>query len=164
MCKKRSASCLGAFPLDRCLEMHLQNGSVLCICNSACNLSVVSSFGVVLGVPLMSGVTAPACGHRVRSSVMLHWAALLLEWNVGPSRLVADSIWTVTGLSCGSSTSLERQSAVLFWAPDIHSKVMLCVASSNPHLFSLLLAFFPLRNIVSGLLSLHMITSAPWRQ
>ena len=32
-------------------------------------------------------------------------------------------------------------------------KVMLYVASSNPHLFTLLLAFFPLRNLASGLWS-----------
>ena len=59
-------------------------------------------------------------------------------------------------LSCGSSTSLERQSAALFQAPDIHSKVMSYVASSNPHLFTLLLAFFPLRNVASGLWSMKV--------
>ena len=66
-------------------------------------------------------------------------------------------------LSCGRSTSLERQSAALFQAPDIHSKVMLYVASYNPHLFTLLLAFFPLGNLASGLWSFQMIMSAPWR-
>ena len=163
MCKKRSASCLGAFSLDRCLEMHLQNGSILCICTSACNLSVVSGFGVVLGMSVTSGVTASDWGCTVGSSVMLHWALLLLVWNVGPSRLVADSIWTVAGLSCGCSTSLDRQSPALFWAPDIHLKVMLYVSSSNPHQFTLLMAFFPSRNLASGMWSLHIITSAPWR-
>ena len=63
-----------------------------------------------------------------------------------------------TYLSFSSSTSLERQSAALFWAPNIHSKVMLYVASVfSIHLFTLLLAFFPLRNLASGLWSLHMI-------
>ena len=36
----------------------------------------------------------------------------------------------------------ERQSAALLWALDIHSKVILYVASFNPHLFTLLFAFF----------------------
>ena len=141
--------------------MHLQKGSVLCICSSACNLSTVSGFSMASGVSVtlvISGVTVSVLGCRVRSSIMLHCAVQLLVWNVGPSWSVAYSIGTVACLSCGSSTSLERQSAALFWAPNIHSKVMLYVASSNPHLFTLLLAFFPLRNLASGLWSLHMIT------
>ena len=72
---------------------------------------------------------------------MLLCAVLLPVWNVGPLWLVADSISTVACVSCGSSTSLERQSAALFWAPDIHSKLMLYVASSKFHLCTLLLAF-----------------------
>ena len=39
-------------------------------------------------------------------------------------------------------TNLERQSAALFLAPEIHSKEMLYVASSRLHLLTLLLAFF----------------------
>ena len=42
----------------------------------------------------------------------------------------------------GSSTRHDRQSAALFLASDIHSNVILHVASSSPHLFTLLLAFF----------------------
>ena len=101
-------------------------------------------------------------GCRVRSSVMLHLAVLLWVWNAGPSWLVAYFIWTVACLSCGIFTSLKRHSAALFWAPDIHWKVRLYVASSNPLLFTLLLAFFPLRNLASGLWSLCMLTSAHW--
>ena len=63
--------------------MHLQNGSVLCICSSACNLSVVSGFSVVLGVCVTSNVTSSDCDHRVGSSVILCWEVLLLVWNVG---------------------------------------------------------------------------------
>ena len=48
-------------------------------------------------------------------------------------------------------TSLERQSAALFLAPDIHSKVMFWVASSKLHLLTLLFAFFPFRNLARGL-------------
>ena len=81
--------------------------------------------------------------------------------NEGPSRLVADRMLIVASLSWGNFTRHERQSAALLWAPDIHSKVILYVASSNPHLFTLLFAFFPLRNLTSGLWSLHTIISAP---
>ena len=38
-------------------------------------------------------------------------------------------------------TNLERQSAALFLAPDIHSEEMLYVASSKLHLLTLLLVF-----------------------
>ena len=86
---------------------------------------MVSAFGVVLGVSVTSGVTVSDWGCWVGSSVVLHWSVLLLALNAGPSGLVADSICTVAGLSCGNSTSHERQSAALFWAPDIHSKVVL---------------------------------------
>ena len=41
---------------------------------------------------VISGVTVSVGGYRVRSSVMLHWAVLLVVWDVGPSWLVADSI------------------------------------------------------------------------
>ena len=71
--------------------MHLQNGSVLCICSSACNLSVVSGFGVILVVSVTSGVTASDWGCGV-VSVVMWWTVLLLVLNAGPSRLVADSI------------------------------------------------------------------------
>ena len=96
-CKKRSVSSLGTLPFDSNLEMHLQNGSILYICSSACNQSVVSGFGVVLGVSVTSGVTASDCGFVVGSSVVVHWVVLLLVLNAGPSVLVADSIWTVAG-------------------------------------------------------------------
>ena len=59
---KISALCLGAFPFDSHFEICLHNGSVFCICRSACNLTVVSDFGVVLVVSLTSSVTASDCG------------------------------------------------------------------------------------------------------
>ena len=61
----------------------------------------------------------------------------------------------------GSSTRCDRQSAALFVAPDIHSSVLLYVASSSPYLFTLLLAFFPFRNFVSGLWSFLTVMSTP---
>ena len=48
-------------------------------------------------------------------------------------------------------TNLERQSAALFLAPEIYWKVILYVASSKLHLFTLLLVFLPLRNRARGL-------------
>ena len=58
-------------------------------------------------------------------------------------------------------TNLERQSAALFLAPEIHSKEMLYVASSKLHLLNLLLVFFPLRNCARGLWSFLTMMSAP---
>ena len=43
---KRSISCLGAFPLDKHLEICLQKGSVFCIWRRASNLSAVKDLGV----------------------------------------------------------------------------------------------------------------------
>ena len=48
-------------------------------------------------------------------------------------------------------TDLERQSAALFLAPEIHSKVIFYVVSSRLHLLTLLLAFLPFRNCASCL-------------
>ena len=59
--RKRSALCLGAFLFDNQFEICLQNGSVFCMWRSACNLSMVSDFGVVLGVSVTSGVTSSDC-------------------------------------------------------------------------------------------------------
>ena len=58
-------------------------------------------------------------------------------------------------------TNLERQSAALFLAAEIHSKAMLYVASSKLHLLTLLLVFFPLRKHAKGLWSLLTMMSAP---
>ena len=58
-------------------------------------------------------------------------------------------------------TNLERQSAALFLAPEIHSKEMLYVASSRLHLLTLLLVFFLLRNHARGIWSLQTMISAP---
>ena len=47
-------------------------------------------------------------------------------------------------------THLERQSATLFLAPEIHLKVMLYVASSRLHLLTLLLAFSHLETVLKA--------------
>ena len=62
MCRKSSASCFGAFPLESYFEIHLQNGSVFSICKSASNLSAVKDFGVVFPGSVTTGVVASVCG------------------------------------------------------------------------------------------------------
>ena len=65
---KRSVLCLGAFPFDRHLDIHLQDGSVFCICRSACHLSTTTDFGVGLVALVTSGVTSD-CGCKVEPAV-----------------------------------------------------------------------------------------------
>ena len=60
----------------------------------------------------------------------------------GPSVCVTVSMLTVVVVVVSSLTN-ERQSAALFLAPEIHSKIILYVASSRLHLLILLFAFFP---------------------
>ena len=69
----------------------------------------------------------------------------------------------ISGL-LGTSTKWDRLSAALFCAPDIHLKVMLCVANSSDHQFTLLFTFLTLRNLCKGLWTLCMMMSDPWRQ
>ena len=69
----------------------------------------------------------------------------------GPSACVAPSMLTVVVFDVGGSTNHERQSAALFLAPEIHSKLILYVVSSRLPLLTLLFAFFPFRNFARGL-------------
>ena len=57
---------------------------------------------------------------------------------------------TVVVVDVVSSTNHERQSAALFLAPEIHSKVILYVVSSRLHLLTLLFAFFSFKNFARG--------------
>ena len=50
---------------------------------------------------------------------------------------VTVSMLTGVGVVVGGSTNHERQSAALFLAPEIHSKVILYVASSRLNLLTL---------------------------
>ena len=84
------------------------------------------------------------------------WVRLWV-WKAGPSLKEAVSI--LIDMLVGV-TNLERQSAALFLAPEIHSNEMLCVVSSRLHLLTLLLMFFPLRNHARGLWSFLMMMSA----
>ena len=47
---------LGAFPLDKCLEICLQKGSVFCIWRRASNLSAVKDLGAGSDIVTMPGV------------------------------------------------------------------------------------------------------------
>ena len=60
-------------------------------------------------------------------------------------------------------TNLERQSAALFLASEIHLKEILYVASSKLHLLTLFLVFFPLRKHARGLWSFLTMMSVPCR-
>ena len=71
----------------------------------------------------------------------------LLVLKAGLSVGVTVSVFTVVDVDGVSSTNCERQSAALFLAPEIHSKVILYVASSRLHLLTLLFAFFHLRTL-----------------
>ena len=84
----------------------------------------------------------------------------LLVQKAGPSGVDAVILFMAT---LAGETNRERQSAALFLAPDIHSKVMLYVASSRLHLFTLLLAFFPFKNLAKGLWSFLTMMFAPCR-
>ena len=50
MCENKSASCCGTLPFDNHFEIHLQNGSVLCICSRASCLSAAKGFSVISGL------------------------------------------------------------------------------------------------------------------
>ena len=68
------------------------------------------------------------------------WVQLLV-WKAGPSM---EEVVNILIVELVGVTNLERQSAALFLAPEIHSKEMLYVASSKLHLLTFLLVFFPL--------------------
>ena len=94
---------------------------------------------------------------RAEVEVEVLWVWLLVL-KAGPSSKEAVSI-LMDVVVC--VTNLERQSAALFLAPEIHSNAMLYVASSRLHLFTLLLVFLPLRDHTRGLWSFQTMISAP---
>ena len=159
---KVSASWWGAFPLHNHFVMHFQIGSVLCLYNKVSLLS-----------PMRGGVAftlvVSHCDHDWISGGMASIDALVLQWVwvAGPS--AGDAVTEMmrmlvaTASFLGTSTNYDRQSAALFCAPDIHSKVMLYVDNSSDHQFTLLLAFSPLRNFAKGMWSLCTMISDPWR-
>ena len=111
-------------------------------------------FGVVVGSWEMWGAVS-MWGVEVVSDVF--WVKLLV-WKAGPS--LEEAVSMIIGVLVGV-TNLERQSAALFLAPEIHSREMFYVASSKLHLLTLLLVFFPLRKHARGLWSFLTMMSAP---
>ena len=72
---------------------------------------------------LVVGWLSSGCSGCGASSVVSGALAVQpLVWKAGPSGAEAVSLFMVVLVG---ATSLERQSAALFLAPDIHSKVML---------------------------------------
>ena len=75
----------------------------------------------------------------------------VLLWVAGPSGVdVATMLMEaleVTGVSL-TSINCDKHSAALLQAPDIHSKVILYVASSSNHLLTSLFAFYHLETAV----------------
>ena len=156
---KRLVSCFGTFLFDSHFEICLQKGSVFCICSSASNLSVDKDVSIVFPVSVSTGAVVSICG--VESLDECCCVALLLMLNASTSECVVDSMLIVVGWFGGNSTRCDRQSAALLCVPNIHSKVILYVASSSPHLLTLLFAFFPIRNLASSLWSFLTIILAP---
>ena len=68
-------------------------------------------------------------------------------FEAGPLVCVTASMLTVAGIVIGCSTNHERQSAVLFLAPEIHLKVTLYFVSSRLHPLTLSLTFFHLKTL-----------------
>ena len=142
-----------------CFAIELPFWYALCIC------SKVSLWSPVICGGAFTLVVSYCDGDGVSGGVAFVDAfALLWVWVVGPS--VGDAaaelmrMLVAAGL-LGTSTSLDRQCAALFHAPDIYSKVMLYVANSSDHWFTLLFMQLPLRNFCKGLWSLHMMMSDP---
>ena len=142
MCVNVSTSCEGALPLSSLLEIYLQKGSILCISLRVSFWSSVRGEGAFT----LSLVDVFVCSVGGVALAMLH---VLLQVQVaGPSGVDVTNMWIkAVGVAVVflTSTSHDRQSAVLLQTPDIHSNVMLQVESSRDHLFTLLLVFLQLR-------------------
>ena len=136
------------------LEMCLQDWSVLWICSKVSLWSPVRGGGVCTLV--VSGVIA------FTDALVLLWV-----WVLGPS--AGDAVIELMRMLVasasfpGTSTNHDRWSTALFHALVIHLKLILYVANSSDYQFTLLLAFFPLRNLWKGLWSLCTTMSDPWR-
>ena len=130
--KKVFNSCLGAVLLTNLFMIHLQKGSVNCISFievsfglSSQLLFVVSLLTAVLGVSsLFKFVSSGGC-----FSVSLMVSVFLIPLLVVTALTMFISIGFVPfgffWCFLGSSTSHDRQSAALFFDPEIHSNDML---------------------------------------
>ena len=130
--KKVSNSCLGAVLLSNLFMMCLQKGSVDCISFTEVSLEfslqllfVVSLLTSVLGVSsvfmsILSGGCFSAPSTRVVFLVLLQ-VIMVLTIFISMGFVPFGFFWCFSG----SSTSGDRQSAALFFAPEIHSNFML---------------------------------------
>ena len=130
--KKVSNSCLGAVLLSNLFMMRLQKGSVDCISFtevflefSSQLLFAVSLLTSVLGVlcvfmSILSGGCFLAPSTRVVFLVLL-LVVMALTIFISMGFVPFGFFWCFLG----SSISRDRQSVALFFAPEIHSNVML---------------------------------------
>ena len=130
--KKVFNSCLGAVLLSNLFMMRLQKGPVDCISFIEVSLGlslqllfVVSLLTSVLGVlSLFKFVSSGGC-FSVSLTVGVFLVPLLvvtaLTIFISVGFVPFEFFWCILG----SSTSHNRQSAALFFAPEIHSNVML---------------------------------------
>ena len=130
--KKVFNSCLGAVLLSNLFMICLQNGSVDCI--SYIEVSLGLSSQLLLVVSLLTTVFVVLSLFEFISSGDCFSVFLMVGVFLVPLLVVmALTIFISTGFVLfgffwcfsGSSTSHEMQSAALFFAPEIHSNVML---------------------------------------
>ena len=168
--KKVFNSCLGAVLLSNLFTMHLQKGSVDCI--SFIEVSLGLSLQLLLVVSLLTSVLGVLSLFKFVSSggcflVSLTVGVFLIQLLMVTALTILISIGLVPFgfFLCflGSSTRRDRQSAALFFAPEIHSNVMLQEASSSLHLLIFMFSFFLFKNHAKGLWSFLTTMSAPCR-
>ena len=130
--KKVSNSCLGAALLSNLFMIRLQKGSVDCISFTEVSLElslllllVVSLLTSVLGVlSVFMSVLNGGCSSVPSTRVMFLIPLLVvmaLTIFISMGFVPFGFFWCFLG----SSTSHDRQSAALFFAPEIHSNFML---------------------------------------
>ena len=168
--KKVFNSCLGAVLLSNLFTMHLQKGSVDCI--SFIEFFLGLPLQLLLVVSLLTSVLWVLSLFKFASSGGYFSVSLMV--GVFPIPLLVVTTLTIL-ISIGfvpfgfflcfleSSTSHDRQSVALFFAPEIHLNVMLSEASSSPHLLIFVFSFFPFKNCAKGLWSFLTTMSAPCR-
>ena len=122
MCVNVSTSCKGAFPLSNLLEICLQRGSILFM---SLRVSFQSS---VRGEGAFALSLVDLASGSIGGVVMALLHVLPPVQVVGPPGVDVTSMLieavAVAGVSL-TSTNDERQSAALWWVPDIHSNVTL---------------------------------------
>ena len=113
--------CEDALPLSNLLEIPLQKGSVLCMSLRVSFLFSARGRGMFT-MSLVDGLVGSA------GVVLAVLCILLWVWVAAPSGVdVINILIDTVGIAGGylTSTSHDRQSAGLLWAPDIHLKLIL---------------------------------------